>query len=418
MLPFLVEQYGPDADPRYLVTKINERDLAVDDPTFAAGVELECVERHAVRPGGRGPRRPRDRRPPRLPARPGPGVADVPRAGLRPAAGRALGRSRLPDPARPRRPRSGCPGGCSSRARRPPRSTPGSRAALKQAADPAAEAVRRAKKLLFAPELWASRPRARPRRRPGRPAAGRAVARDPDAGRAGGPGAEPRASATCGSGRSTSTTTTPSSTEVIRLLALLPQTGLIVDLRGNPGGLIWAAERMLQLFTDATDRRRPGSPSSRPPLTRQMAASPFNRLELEALEPVAGRRGLHRRAVRPAAAAHRPRLVQRPRPALPRPGGRGRRRQHLLLRRPVRRRLGRPRHRPAGQRRPGDRRRRGQRVDLATSCATRWPAPTTSSPPLPGGAGFTLAIRRAIRSARSRRRSRSRTSASPASRTR
>lgn len=36
--------------------------------------------------------------------------------------------------------------------------------------------------------------------------------------------------------------------EVVDLLALLPQDGLIVDLRGNPGGLIWAAERLLQLF--------------------------------------------------------------------------------------------------------------------------------------------------------------------------
>jgi C-terminal processing protease CtpA/Prc len=69
-------------------------------------------------------------------------------------------------------------------------------------------------------------------------------------------------------------------TEVIRLLALLPQTGLIVDLRANPGGLIWAAERALQLFTDA--RIFPTRFSLvATPLTRQMADSPFNRLELE-----------------------------------------------------------------------------------------------------------------------------------------
>jgi hypothetical protein len=37
--------------------------------------------------------------------------------------------------------------------------------------------------------------------------------------------------------------------EVIDLLAELPRRGLIIDLRGNPGGLIWAAERLLQLFT-------------------------------------------------------------------------------------------------------------------------------------------------------------------------
>lgn len=37
--------------------------------------------------------------------------------------------------------------------------------------------------------------------------------------------------------------------EIIRLLQLLPQTGLILDVRGNPGGLITAAERLLQIFT-------------------------------------------------------------------------------------------------------------------------------------------------------------------------
>ncbi|HPY39433.1 MAG TPA: S41 family peptidase, partial [Thiolinea sp.] len=40
--------------------------------------------------------------------------------------------------------------------------------------------------------------------------------------------------------------------EIIRLLKLLPQTGLILDVRGNPGGLITAAERLLQIFTPHT----------------------------------------------------------------------------------------------------------------------------------------------------------------------
>lgn len=68
--------------------------------------------------------------------------------------------------------------------------------------------------------------------------------------------------------------------EIQELLELLPDRGLIVDLRGNPGGLIWAAERLLQLFTPheieptrfsllATD------------LTREMADAPQNRLSLE-----------------------------------------------------------------------------------------------------------------------------------------
>jgi hypothetical protein len=37
--------------------------------------------------------------------------------------------------------------------------------------------------------------------------------------------------------------------EVIRILALLPQGGLIIDVRGNGGGIIMAGERLLQLFT-------------------------------------------------------------------------------------------------------------------------------------------------------------------------
>jgi C-terminal processing protease CtpA/Prc len=37
--------------------------------------------------------------------------------------------------------------------------------------------------------------------------------------------------------------------EFVRILGLLPQNGLILDVRGNPGGHITAAERLLQLFT-------------------------------------------------------------------------------------------------------------------------------------------------------------------------
>jgi len=37
--------------------------------------------------------------------------------------------------------------------------------------------------------------------------------------------------------------------EVARIVRLLPQNGLIVDVRGNPGGTITAGERLLQIFT-------------------------------------------------------------------------------------------------------------------------------------------------------------------------
>ncbi|MFP5282171.1 MAG: S41 family peptidase, partial [Actinomycetes bacterium] len=72
--------------------------------------------------------------------------------------------------------------------------------------------------------------------------------------------------------------------ELIRLLGLLPPTGLVVDLRANPGGLVWAAERALQLFTDAHILPTRFSLLATP-VTRQMAESPFNRLELEAWSP-------------------------------------------------------------------------------------------------------------------------------------
>jgi C-terminal processing protease CtpA/Prc len=67
--------------------------------------------------------------------------------------------------------------------------------------------------------------------------------------------------------------------EVVRLLAELPQNGLIIDLRGNPGGLIWAAERLLQLFTP-----RPISPTRfsiiATDLTRSMTDAAQNRRSL------------------------------------------------------------------------------------------------------------------------------------------
>ncbi len=67
--------------------------------------------------------------------------------------------------------------------------------------------------------------------------------------------------------------------EVVRLLAELPQDGLIIDLRGNPGGLIWAAERLLQLFTPS-----PIAPTRfsiiASDLTRSMTDAPQNRRSL------------------------------------------------------------------------------------------------------------------------------------------
>lgn len=67
--------------------------------------------------------------------------------------------------------------------------------------------------------------------------------------------------------------------EVQDLLSQLPRKGLIIDLRGNPGGLIWAAERMLQLFTP--NRIEPTRFSIlATDLTRTMAAARHNRQRL------------------------------------------------------------------------------------------------------------------------------------------
>ena len=65
----------------------------------------------------------------------------------------------------------------------------------------------------------------------------------------------------------------------IVMLRRLPDRGLILDLRDNPGGFIWAAERMLQLFTPYTV-----SPTKfalrATPMTAAMAQAPFNQAEL------------------------------------------------------------------------------------------------------------------------------------------
>jgi C-terminal processing protease CtpA/Prc len=64
--------------------------------------------------------------------------------------------------------------------------------------------------------------------------------------------------------------------EVIELLGHLPQDGLIVDVRANPGGLIWAAEGLLQLLTP--NRISPTRFSlSATDMTRAMARARQNR---------------------------------------------------------------------------------------------------------------------------------------------
>ena len=277
VLPFLVEQYGPESRPKYLVSKINT-DI-IDDPEFQPGVELQAwngapfgraVESHAdFETGGR---------------------ADSRRArALESLTFRALDYGPPPDEhwvivgyrtKRGRKAEIRLPWRLLTPGKAATALEPGSRAALKQASDPSAEAVRRTKKLVFAPDLWASDQQRRTAPAgPGTAEIGEWLdtpLQDVLAARP--------LSRKVGYLRIWSFDLDDDDAfidELIRLLQLLPQTGLIVDLRANPGGQIWAAERALQLFTDATIEPTRFSLIATP-LTRQMADSPFNRLELEA----------------------------------------------------------------------------------------------------------------------------------------
>lgn len=88
--------------------------------------------------------------------------------------------------------------------------------------------------------------------------------------------------------------------EVIRLLKLMPERGLIIDLRANPGGLIWAAERLFQLFTPRSVVPTRFSLLATP-LTRAMAAAAQNDGELapwrQSLDDAVGTGELYSRSV-------------------------------------------------------------------------------------------------------------------------
>ena len=276
-LPFLVEQYGSYSDARFLVTKTAPD--VVGDAAFKSGVRLErlnaipvarAVDIYADRETG--------------------GRPDARRArALESFTFRALDYGPPPDEEEVLVDYRTLKGEARQvlipwRVLAPRRAAtalqPGAHGQLKVAADQAAEAVRRAKKLLFSPDMWkldASAQEAAPLALP------RGVA---------------EAISTTFQDNVTAYVREDGFgylriwsfdvhdddafvTEVSRLLGLLPAKGLVVDLRGNPGGLVWAAERLLQLFTDA-----PISPTRfslvASPLTRAMASSPFNQMELGA----------------------------------------------------------------------------------------------------------------------------------------
>ena len=274
VLPFLVEQYGAADAPLYLATKVNE--VAVEDEEFVAGVRIEAwngvpidrmVEVHAAQETAGRPDARRARALESLTARPmdygPPPDEDWVIVGFRTRTGR---RAEVRLDWRVIYPQEAWSA-----------VQPESRSALRVAADPASEAIRRAKKLQFAPQQWATD-----------------RSREASAPPPSGPGewldtTMPDALSAKVLDRRTGYLRLWSFNvdndeefvdELVRLLGLVPQEGLIIDVRSNPGGLVWAAEEALQLFTDATVEPVRFAPIASP-LLRRLAASPFNRLELE-----------------------------------------------------------------------------------------------------------------------------------------
>jgi Peptidase family S41 len=259
VLPFLVEMVGSAEDPTYVVTKVG----GGLDAAFKPGVVLEywngvpidrAVVRHSEQEVGGRPDSLRAWAVQSLTLRalqygPPPdehwvvvGYRTVPTGG---GAGQAKEIKipwRVVDPNQIAAPPSGGPAGRQRKALRRTR-----------AVDPAAEATRRAKMLLFAPhalnDQQASAPAPAGRRSGKRRWTADIIAtqltqtlKAMSIDTAGGP---------FGYLRIFAFDTRPDLfiAELVRLVPEFPDNGLVVDVRGNPGGYIWAAERALQLFT-------------------------------------------------------------------------------------------------------------------------------------------------------------------------
>ena len=282
-LPFLVEQYGPYASPTFVVSKTAA--ALVADRQFVPGVRIErfnavpiarAVDVYADRETGGRPDARRARALESFTFRslkhgPPPDEVEVV-VDYETLAGKARRVTfpwRVVDPMR------------ATTAVRP-----GTRGAAKLAVNSAAEMVRRGKMLMFSFDVWAAQ-----------------LTDGSAAPSSKAKGASPWIETTFPDNLGARAWRTGGRTvgylriwsfdvddvdgflaEAERLLALLPRDGVIVDLRGNPGGLVWAAERLLQLFTSRTVTPTRFSLVASP-LTRAMAQSPFNRMELEAWAP-------------------------------------------------------------------------------------------------------------------------------------
>jgi len=277
-LPFLVEQFGTDSAPGFLVSKVIEG--LVDDPKFRTGVEImewngvpiaEAVRRRGeVERGGR-PDSAMARALDSLTLRPL-GIGPPPdekwvivgyRIGERGRLREHRFEWRFVDPG---------PG--------PDEPHPTAPSATATAMHPDRALVRRAKKLSFNTELWSSEQRDRVSR------AG--VTRDASGWLTGRFQDNVSARSIAIGGREYGylrlwgfdlSDDDGFVDEVVTMLGELPQDGLMIDLRGNPGGLIWAAERLLQLFTPSHISPTRFSIIASD-LTRAMTDAPQNRREL------------------------------------------------------------------------------------------------------------------------------------------
>lgn len=269
-LPFLVESFGPTADPKYVVSKVDMR--SVRDRHFRKGVTIEywngipfdrAVELHAEYETG--------------------GRPDARRArALESLTFRSLEHAPPPneewvilgyrDRQKAREVR------LSWKPIKPDRAPTASRSAgtrVRRGINAAAEAVRRGKKYRFKSRLWNAERKHVPAR--GRKAVDAAAFADFFTART-----VKARKRRYGYLRIWSFDLDDDEAflqAVMSELRQLPDQGLIIDLRGNPGGFIWAAERLLQLFTP--NLITPTKFAWRAtPVTAAMAQAAFNQDEL------------------------------------------------------------------------------------------------------------------------------------------
>jgi hypothetical protein len=268
-LPFLVEAYGPAETPTYVVSKVDRR--SVRDAHFVKGVTIthwngvpfdRAVELHAESETGG---RPDSRRARALVSLTFRSLEYAP-----PPNEQWVTVSYTDRKGKAREVRLAWEGLDPQRA--PTAShTLGTRS--RRAVNPAAEAVRRAKKFRFSHALWKAEATVRLGRR--------AVAASAFA--------DFLTARTVKTTHGTFAYLRIWSFDVdddeafvhaaIRLLRPLPDRGVILDLRDNPGGFIWAAERLLQIFTPHAVTPTKFALRATP-VTAAMARAPFNQAEL------------------------------------------------------------------------------------------------------------------------------------------